>query len=114
MYEEIDTIEEDVLVRTKASKVDRMRESLDNPLLIIRELNNRSLYHFIQWFWPVICNQQFEGNWHIEVLCKELERVAKRVANREQKLHDVIFNVPPGTSKTIVCSIMFPAWCWSQ
>lgn len=111
MYAEIEV--ED-FVRTKLPKVDRMRESLDNPLLIIRELNNRSLYHFIQWFWPVICNQQFEGNWHIEILCKELERVAKRVANREQKLHDVIFNVPPGTSKTIICSIMFPAWCWSQ
>lgn len=113
MFEETD-IEEITFVRTKPPKVERMKESLKNPLLIVRELNNRSLYHFIQWFWPVVCNQEFVGNWHIEVLCKELELIARGVANREQKLHDLIINVPPGTSKTLVCSILFPAWCWSQ
>jgi len=76
MFEEIE-IEESTFVRTKPPKVERMKESLQNPLLIVRELNNRSLYHFIQWFWPVVCNQEFVGNWHIEVLCKELELVAR-------------------------------------
>jgi predicted phage terminase large subunit-like protein len=115
MFQEIDFVQDvGILRRTKTPKVERMKESLENPLLIIRELNNRSLYHFIQWFWPVVCNQEFVGNWHINELCKELEMIARRVGNREQKLHDVIFNVPPGTSKTLVCSILFPAWCWSQ
>lgn len=113
MFNQIE-IEEATFIRTKPPKVERMKESLKNPLLIVRELNNRSLYHFIQWFWPVVCNQEFVGNWHIEFLCKELEEIARRVANREQKLHDLLINVPPGTSKTLVCSILFPAWCWSQ
>jgi hypothetical protein len=117
MYKEIDTMVEEPeieLVRTRSAKVDRMRESLQNPLLIIRELNNRSLYHFIQWFWPVISNQEFSGNWHIECLCKELEEIAYRVGNREKKLHDLLINIPPGMTKTITCSIMFPAWCWTK
>jgi predicted phage terminase large subunit-like protein len=115
MYKEIDTLEEPLeFVRTKSNKIERMKESLHNPLLIVRELNNRSLYHFIQWFWPVISNQEFSGNWHIEKLCKELEDIANRVGNREKKLHDLIINVPPGTTKTITCSIMFPAWCWTK
>jgi predicted phage terminase large subunit-like protein len=117
MYEETDILErtyEDEFVRTRSNKGDRMKESLENPLLIIRELNNRSLYHFIQWFWPVVCNQEFIGNWHIELLCKELEEMAERVGTRQQKLHDLIINVPPGTSKTLTCSILFPVWCWTK
>jgi len=115
MYTETDTVElTRVRPNTLPPKQDRMLESLQNPLLIIRELNNRSLYHFIEWFWPVISNQEFSGNWHIEKLCKELEEIATRVGNREQKLHDLIINIPPGTTKTITCSIMFPAWCWTK
>jgi predicted phage terminase large subunit-like protein len=106
--------DEIVMIRSKVPKATRALESLRNPLLIVRELNDRSLYHFIQWFWPVISNQEFHGNWHIEYLCKELEEIAYRVGNREQKLHDLIINIPPGTTKTITCSIMFPAWCWTK
>lgn len=91
-----------------------VEDALKNPLYVVRELNNRSLYHFIEWFWPVVSNQQFRGNWHIEKLCKELELIARRVGNREQKVHDLIINVPPGTTKTITCSIMYPVWCWTQ
>lgn len=98
-------------VLTRSEKVEK---AVQNPLEVIRELNNRSLYHFIEWFWPVVSNQQFRGNWHIDKLCTELELIARRVGNREQKVHDLIINVPPGTTKTITCSIMFPAWCWTQ
>ena len=112
MFEETDT--QEMVRTTKPPKVDRMKQSLENPLLIIRELNNRSLYHFLQWFWPVISNQEFRGNWHLELLCKELELVAERVGNRQEKLHDLIINIPPGTTKTVLCSIMFPTWCWTK
>ena len=91
-----------------------MQMILKNPLIARRELNNRSLYNFLQYFWPVVSNQQFVHNWHIEYLCSELEVVVRRVARRQHKLHDLIINVPPGTTKTITCSIMLPAWCWSQ
>lgn len=116
MFTETDDIDVVPVIQMtrKAPKSDRIMESLNNPLLIIKELNNRSLYHFIEWFWPVISNQPFVGNWHIQYLCKELEEIAERVGNREQKLHDLIINIPPGTTKTITCSIMFPAWCWTK
>ena len=79
-----------------------------------RELNNRSLFEFIRYFWPEISNDPFKSNWHIEYLCKELEVVAERVAKGLPKKYDLIINVPPGTTKTITCSIMFPAWCWAS
>jgi predicted phage terminase large subunit-like protein len=101
-------------VRTLEPKAVRMREALRNPYDIIRELNNRSLYHFLQYFWPVLTTHDFSPNWHIEYLCEQLEKVAERVANKLPREHDLIINVPPGSTKTVTVSIVFPVWCWSK
>jgi len=79
-----------------------------------REINNRSLFEFIKYFWSQISNDEFRSNWHIEYLCTELEKEARRVAAGLPCEYDLIINVPPGTTKTMTCSIMFPAWCWTQ
>ncbi|MBU0973844.1 MAG: phage terminase large subunit, partial [Proteobacteria bacterium] len=34
--------------------------------------------------------------------------------NREEKAYDLIINIPPGMTKTIICSIVFPVWCWTK
>jgi predicted phage terminase large subunit-like protein len=91
-----------------------LMQALTNPVAVTRELNNRSLYHFLQYFWPVISAHTFQPNWHIEFLCSELEKIARKAAAKESRDFDLIINVPPGTSKTITVSIMFPAWCWTQ
>ena len=101
-------------VRTVQTKPERMRNLLQNPQLISRELNNRSLYTFLQYFWPLASAHDFSPNWHIELLCRELEILAERVAARLPREYDLIINVPPGSTKTITCSIMFPAWCWTK
>jgi predicted phage terminase large subunit-like protein len=93
---------------------ERVQELLKNPLGLQRELNNRSLYEFIKYFWPVYSAQPFSPNWHIEVICNELEKVAKKVAAREPRDYDLIINIPPGSTKTLTASIMFPIWCWCQ
>jgi phage terminase large subunit-like protein len=91
-----------------------MRELLQHPLYLRREINNKSLYEFLQYFWPVVSKNKFQPNWHIAYLCKELERVAERVGQRLPRENDLVINVPPGSSKTITASIMFPAWCWTR
>jgi predicted phage terminase large subunit-like protein len=91
-----------------------LKKAVENPRLITRELNNRSLYHFLRWAWPELSGQPFVDNWHIKYLCDELEEVARRVGRRERKKHDLLINVPPGSTKTILCSIVFPVWCWTQ
>jgi len=93
---------------------EHMRNAILHPLAITRELNNRSLYHFIKHFWSIVSPHDFSPNWHIEYLCTELEKIAKRVSQKLPREHDLIINVPPGSTKTITCSIMFPAWCWTQ
>ena len=101
-------------VSSTATKAEIMREALNNPFAITRELNNRSFYHFIQYFWPVISANTFQPIWHIEYLCKELEIMAEKVGAKEPRDYDLIINVSPGSTKTVTCSIMFPAWCWTK
>jgi len=38
-----------------------------NPNLITRELNRRSLHHFLQWAWPEISGDPFIDNWHMKL-----------------------------------------------
>ena len=90
-----------------------VNQVLENPALAIRELCNRDFYWFLRYFWPVVSSSEFVPNWHIEYICGELQGIAERVASRLPKEHDLIINVPPGTTKSITCSIMFPIWCWT-
>jgi len=98
----------------RSDKKERALKVLVTPMQIRREINNRSLHKFLIYFWPVISNQAYQDNWHVKLLCKELEEIAYRVGNRQPKLHDLIINIPPGTTKTIICSIIFPVWCWTK
>ena len=52
----------------------RMREAVEeSPERIIRELNERSLFHFIETMWPEVSADEFVSNWHIPYLCEQLE-----------------------------------------
>lgn len=105
--------------RTKPPKNDLTNKLLERPLLAIRELNNRSFYQFLKFFWDEVSNEKFQDNWHIRYICDQLQSLAEEVADQRPKTYkdsvdDLIINVPPGTSKTTMASIMFPAWCWTR
>lgn len=89
-----------------------MRKAVFNVYQIKAERCRRSLYYFVKEFWSEISGEDFVPNWHIELFCNELMEVAKRVSKKQPKEYDLIINVPPGTTKTVVFSIMFPVWCW--
>lgn len=95
-------------------KKEKLQRAIANPVAVVRELNRRSFYHFLQHFWEAVVTDRFVANWHIEFLCTELERVARGVGGKKPKEYDLIINIPPGTTKTLTCSIFFPVWCWTQ
>jgi phage terminase large subunit-like protein len=70
-------------------------------------------YFFVQEFWEVIIPEEPVWNWHIEYLCNEMEPVLWRLVRREDKIEDIIINIPPGTSKSTIMSIMLPAFAWA-
>src|SRR4051812_41244319 len=95
-----------------------------NPDLAKAEQCRRSLFKFVQEFWDVIIPEDPVWNWHIEYLCDEIQRDVLRVCKlpeqrlqgfimppkpRESKLHDVLVNIPPGTTKSTILSVMLPA-----
>lgn len=93
-----------------------IQKASQNPFEILQQagIERLSLYEFLQLFWNEVAETTFKDNWHISYLCDQLEEVAWRVAKNQPCEKDLIINIPPGTTKTIICSIMFPAWCWSM
>src|ERR1700742_566109 len=93
------------------------------------ELCRRSLFKFVQEVWDVIIPEDPVWNWHIEYLCNEIQQDILRVCRlpaerfmgvdlppkpREVKLHDDLINVPPGSSKSTIITVMAPAWAWTR
>ena len=99
--------------RMKATKEQVIEEMLSNPVSVLKTLK-LSLYEFLKVFWNEVTEDEFKDNWHIKYLCDELQKLAERVAENKPKLYDLVINIPPGTSKTTITSIMFPIWCWTR
>lgn len=74
----------------------------------------QSFFYFMQTFWSVIIPEEPVFNWHIEYLCNELQKLSYYIVNRLPKPYDVIINIPPGSTKTTLVTIMWPAWLWTQ
>ncbi|MFA5526517.1 MAG: phage terminase large subunit [Acholeplasmataceae bacterium] len=72
----------------------------------------RSFAYFMQYFWSELSADDMVWNWHLDYLTNELMNVAKQVSEGKPKSHDLIINIPPGTTKSITTSVMFPVWCW--
>lgn len=115
---ELETTKRKVRTRTSPVEDRHMRKlikaALKDPNQAVRTLILDNLYYFLQYFWSEYSEETFSPNWHLEKICKELEIVARRVAAKKRKKYDLIINVPPGTTKTAMVSIMFPLWCWAN
>lgn len=110
MVEEITKLKR--TAKPKQQSTDVLYKAMNDPYSSIRALTKGRLFFFLQYFWPEYSQDAFSPNWHIEYICDELEIVARRVAENKPKLYDLIINVPPGSTKTAIVSIMFPIWCW--
>lgn len=92
-----------------------MQEKISIPKIhkLKAELCKRDFFYFVQEFWDVIIPDEPVYNWHIEYLCKELQKMVELVAERKDKEYDLIINIPPGTSKSTIATVMLPAWSWT-
>jgi len=70
-----------------------------------------SLAEFTKQAWEVIeQGTVLEWNWHLDTICGYLE--ATTTMDPTRRITRLIINVPPGTMKSILVSVMFPAWLW--
>ncbi|MDR0657675.1 MAG: hypothetical protein LBG18_01850 [Mediterranea sp.] len=97
-----------------------MKKQVDNELYkayllqIVADECKRSFFYFVKTFWDVIIKEKPVYNWHIPYICKELQDLSVFIVNRQEKPYDLIINIPPGTTKSTIVTIMFPAWIWTQ
>lgn len=71
------------------------------------ELCRRSLAEFVKEAWHVVePGTPLRWNWHIEAICEHLEAVTRG------DIYRLLINIPPGHMKSILTSVMWPAWEW--
>jgi hypothetical protein len=73
-----------------------------------------SFYEFVREFWDVVINEKPIWNWHIEYyVWPAAANSRKSQAKGAHSIHDYfIINIPPGTTKSTIVSVMYPVWCW--
>lgn len=73
-----------------------------------RELATRSMKEFVTQAWPHIEPETpLAWNWHLDGLALHLE------AMQRKEVRQLLVNVPPGTMKSLFCSVFWPAFVWT-
>lgn len=71
-------------------------------------VRRRGLREFVRLAWSHVEPAQLVWNWHHDAMCEHLEAVYR------DEIESLVINVPPGMSKSLICSVLFPAWVWTQ
>jgi predicted phage terminase large subunit-like protein len=67
-----------------------------------------SLETFVRSAWSLLEPAvPFVAGWHLSLLCEHLEAVSRG------EIHDLLINVPPGTTKSLAVGVFWPAWEWT-
>lgn len=75
---------------------------------IQRFLLESSLYEYVKFMWPYIESVPLIESWHLSAVCEHLQAVTSGQIPR------LILNMPPGTSKSTLISVMWPTWEWAR
>src|SRR4051812_20523274 len=81
---------------------------------VVASICRASLAEFCREFWDTIIPEKMVWNWHMDYICHILQKMAERVFAGKPKKYDLIINVSPGSTKSTLVSVMFPAWCWTR
>lgn len=76
-----------------------------------RELLRRDFFEFVKYFWDIVVAADPVYNWHIPYLAGRVQESIAAVINKEPA-RDMIINIPPGSTKSTVVSVMAPVWAW--
>ena len=84
----------------------RERERVQRDAEAIRA-RCQSLAGFVREAWHVVePSSEYIHGWHLDAICSHLQAVTDGRINR------LLINVPPGTMKSLLTSVLWPAWEW--
>ena len=94
----------------RLEKARRLKESerqrVERDGEMIRERCS-TLAGFVREAWHVLePSQPYVHGWHVDALCEHLEAVTDGQITR------LLINIPPGTMKSLLTSVLWPAWEW--
>ena len=81
---------------------------------VLSSICRDSFWEFVKELWDTVVPEKPHFNWHMEYICDVMQEGAERVFRGKPKLEDVVINISPGTSKSTICSILFPVWTWTR
>lgn len=67
-----------------------------------------SLIEFYKAAWETIDPAPYVDGWHLHAIAEHLEAVSKG------HIRKLLITVPPRHSKTLMCSVVWPAWLWAK
>lgn len=84
-----------------------------------RKACEESLAEFIRQGWHVLePGADLHWNWHIDAIADHVQAVLEDWMRRQkdetfqQRIQNLLINVPPGTAKSRIVSVYTPAWMW--
>ncbi len=81
--------------------------------MIDRLLAERLLREFIFQAWHVVePKTAFVPNWHIDAICDHLMATLPGPNGEPPQIRRLVINIPPRHMKSLIVSVMFPAWTW--
>jgi len=79
-----------------------------DPNQIIAALCRKSLHRFVKEAWSVVESAPFVDNWHVGAICEHLQAVTLG------QIKNLLVNIPPGCSKSLLTSVFWPMWEWTR
>src|ERR1700704_2873187 len=71
------------------------------------EMAARSLREFVRQAWRIVePSTPFVPGWHIDAIIEHLEAVSRGL------IRNLLINVPPRHMKSLLVSVLWPAWEW--
>src|SRR5690349_16691654 len=85
------------------------RHRFNGCIWIQRELAPKSFADFVRLAWHIVePAHPYIHNWHIDAVAEHLEAVTRG------QIRKLLINIPPGHAKSLLVSVLWPAWVWIQ
>lgn len=69
-----------------------------------------SLYAFVKRAWSIVEPRRYVDGWYIKAICDHLQACYEgRLLRR-----NLLINIAPRHAKSLICSVLFPAWIWAN
>ena len=85
----------------------------DLEIALKRTVFKNSYFEFFKWSFKILFpSERYEDNFHVKYLCDIYQAEIERMLRREEKDRDIIVNIPPRTSKSLITSVCLLPWAW--